>query len=676
MPLSKSKPVLWSPKGCVDSVDGTTSPKGSMTLLTNLVQDPTTARMFVPRAASINLTKFGSFDLPTGATAALVVGDICYGMVSSSHFADNDEPFVYNLASNAFIAVSGATAANTPATQPTTGDWTPPTMEVIGGRIMVTHPGFGGVSTGYYLGWFDISGFNDVTTGNVTTGSPVIDGFPNIDGVTPGMTVSGTAIPANTIVDSFSNVVLAPTGTTHGNTTVDSISSMTGIAVGQQIEGAGIAEGTTITVVNVGGSSITLSQAATASASGVTLNITGTTITMSANATGTHTGEAITIAGGTPGDPLWVAGNTSGFPLPSVPTFVKNFNNRAYYACGNMNYYSDVLVPTNMTNAGQALTVGDTTPITSMGTLPFNTLSGGVVQALVVFKDDDLFQIQGDAALSNLTLNDMDVGVGTAAPLSVVSTPNGLSFIANDGLRFVGLTGNVTQPTGEDGQGISYPFISALHPSRISACYNADTLRISVQNGAAPQSPFQDWWLNMTTNAWSGPHTFPSNICQRWRNTFVTVPQSAPAGLWQSNSIPNVEDTYTENGIALSWDYQTVLLPDNELMAVNSIIESSIGFGLYISGQSLTFVALNEGGQVLDQVVINETGIATLWGGFVWGEANWGGVYLPYQQHRIPWSIPLVANQMSVQVNGFSAAGFKIGNLFLRYRPLGYMVLS
>ena len=645
-----------------------------MTLLANLVPDPTTDHFFVPRAASMNLTAFGSFMTPTGVTAGLVVGDLFYGMVSTSRNAGKDEPFIYNLANNTFITVSGITNANTPTTPATTGDWNPPIMEVVGSRIIITHPGFGGVATGYYFGWFDISGFSDSTLGDVASGSNIITGNPNIIGVTPGMTVAGTGITPGTTVTNTANVTFTPTGTTHSSTTIDSISDMTGIAVGQNISGSGIPAGTTISTVNVGGSSITISQAATSGASGVALTITGTTITLSANGTATNTGVSLTIAGGTPSAPLWAAGNTLINPLASVPVFVKQFNNRAYYGVGNQAVFSDPLNPLQITNANQALTIGDTTPVTAMGTTPFNSTAGGIIQSLIVFKQNIMGQVQGDLALNNLTLNMMPFGIGTSAARSVINTPQGLAFVANDGLRFVDLVGNLTPPIGDHGQGIAYPFVAALHPSRICSAYNSDTLRISVQNGGAPSSPFQDWWFDMTRKIWTGPHTFPSNLCQPWRNTFVTVPQSSPAGLWQSNDVPSAGDSYTENGTPLAWDYQTVLLPDSQQMALNSVVESSIGLGFYTNGQILTFIAFDENNNTLSQVQINFTSNPTIWGSFTWGAAPWLGNFLSYKQHVIPWDQPLVANQMTIQVNGFSSAGLKIGNLFLRYKPLGYMV--
>lgn len=61
------------------------------------------------------------------------------------------------------------------------------------------------------------------------------------------------------------------TGNTHTNTTLDNISSMTRIKAGMWVFGVGIPPGTFLVSVNVAGSSAVLSQAATATASGVNL---------------------------------------------------------------------------------------------------------------------------------------------------------------------------------------------------------------------------------------------------------------------------------------------------------------------------------------------------------------------------------------------------------------------
>jgi hypothetical protein len=93
----------------------------------------------------------------------------------------------------------------------------------------------------------------------------------------------GAAIPIRTALASI--MALAPstgggwtidtttygsTGATHTNTTVDNVTNVTNFAIGDGIAGSGIAAGTTIT--NIVGTTITLSAAATATATGVQLS--------------------------------------------------------------------------------------------------------------------------------------------------------------------------------------------------------------------------------------------------------------------------------------------------------------------------------------------------------------------------------------------------------------------
>jgi hypothetical protein len=91
----------------------------------------------------------------------LVVGNFAFGMIASGRNAGHDEPFCYNLLTNVFVTVTGTiTATNTPTSPVTTGDWTPPQMDIIGSKVVVCHPGFSGTG-GIFFGWFDIS--NPVT---------------------------------------------------------------------------------------------------------------------------------------------------------------------------------------------------------------------------------------------------------------------------------------------------------------------------------------------------------------------------------------------------------------------------------------------------------------------------------------------------------------------------------
>jgi hypothetical protein len=77
-------------------------------------------------------------------------------MVASFRNAGNDEPFVYDIPTGLFITVTGVTSANTPTSPATSGDWIPPVMALIGGKIIVTHQGFND-GAGYFFGVLDIN---------------------------------------------------------------------------------------------------------------------------------------------------------------------------------------------------------------------------------------------------------------------------------------------------------------------------------------------------------------------------------------------------------------------------------------------------------------------------------------------------------------------------------------
>lgn len=103
----------------------------------------------------------------------------------------------------------------------------------------------------------------------------------SVAGLIPGQAISGTGIPANTTISSIAgNVVtlsqntnaLAPSGTTYtygtaSGSTVITMSSVTGLAVGQGITGPGIAANTRITSIT--GNNVTLSVATNAAVTGV-----------------------------------------------------------------------------------------------------------------------------------------------------------------------------------------------------------------------------------------------------------------------------------------------------------------------------------------------------------------------------------------------------------------------
>jgi hypothetical protein len=115
-------PYRFNPRGVVDALDGGQIPPGGLFAATNLVFDPANPFTFQCRPAAIETSDFAGFTTPGVVSVSYVVGDICYGMVASGLNPGKDQPFAYNLVTNAFVAVTGITGANTPTTPLTSGN--------------------------------------------------------------------------------------------------------------------------------------------------------------------------------------------------------------------------------------------------------------------------------------------------------------------------------------------------------------------------------------------------------------------------------------------------------------------------------------------------------------------------------------------------------------------------
>ncbi len=377
----------------------------------------------------------------------------------------------------------------------------------------------------------------------------------------------------------------------------------------------------------------------------------------------------------------WSAGDTSTNPLPARPMSVCQFNGRAWYACGKYLVFSDALNATVVTNASQALVIGDTTNITALGGVPlYSYTTGGSIQSLIAFKGaSTAFQIQGDQATNNLSINELSGAVGTLAPNTIAATPMGLAFVAPDGLRIIDTNGQVSDPIGANGEGVANPFISAVAPSRMCATFNQNTLVISVQNGVAAGQPWQEYWLDFKQKTWTGPHTFAGELVSAYHNPtgqqgLIKVPAGKLSALFFSPIVPTVANGYVENGVVITWAYQPVLLPDNGAMQMNQIVESTIAMSLP-SGQQVTVTATDEASNLLGQVaLIGAYQGSALWGSFQWGAVLWGGAAAFFKQYRIPWPAPLVFKQANIRFTGDAQWGFSIADLNLRYRILGYLL--
>jgi hypothetical protein len=590
MPLRNTVPVTVKPAGLSDALDGSNAFPGAMLQLRNLVRSPATRNQWVPRPGTVFMNAFQSAFFGNGITAFLVVGDSAYVMFKSQTYPGYDEPLALNLATGDVNSISGVSSANLPQTV-----GVGLIMTQVGQRILVCNAGFSGqnnlnTNQRQRFGWLDISNFSLATTGTTAVNSFVI-----------------SSVPTNLI----------------------------GVQPGYLISGTNIPAGTTI----------------------ASYNATAGMITMKAAATGSGTNVALTIAGGSPTNPLWDSGDVYPNPLPSNPLGVVQFNGRAYFACGlNGIPFSDSLVPCSRTNASQVLTPGNGLAVTALGPLMLSApLTGGIVRSIIAFQGSAVMQqITGDPATNNLTMNELPVATGTSFPLSIAPCSKGLAFVSPVGLRIVDFAGQVSNPIGANGDGVTVPIINAS--SGIVAAANADVVRVQLQRGDIPGNPYQEFWFDLTTARFCGPHTFTYALIQPWRDTFVLA-ISPKSTLAQSDVIPNFLSSYPGYDGTLTWTWQTTLLPDNQRMQQNGCNEASIGLQLPAS-TSVTVTAADEAGNQLDSVTITTP-------------AGYGGAF---RQWPIQWHNELVFKQMTITVTGTSAAGIAIGDLRLRYAILGYQM--
>jgi hypothetical protein len=562
--LRQTRVIRYSPAGLSDSLDETDEFPGAMAVLQNLIPDPSTRNVWMIRPASVFETASASFITPGYISVFKVNGAFVYGLIATGRNAGHDEPFAYNLTTHAFVPVLNVLSTNVPASPTTSGDWVPPTMDIMGVILAVTHPGFNGSGNGWY-GWFDLTNLAMPVwhSGNLQQNGSI----QALGTITPG------------------------SGYTNGTYTV----SLAG--------GAGT--GATALVVVAGG----------VVAQGYVLNW-GQNYLNTDVLSGTF--------GGGSGFMVAVAqvALNGAIQMTTPPTWVAQFNERLWFGINPIPsasssgvvslfipsvIFTDVLY-LNCTNANQALTFGNNLPLVAGHGLGLSNQLGGIIQSLMVFQDDtNITQITGDAALNTLSVNSLNVAVGTIAPRSIVSSPLGVMFLAQDGIRVIGFDANITPPIGLAGTGVIVPFENALYPTRINAACNGEVFRISLQREDAPGFPWQEFWYDLPRKVWSGPHTFPSTMIDIFEGNFLLAPQSALGELFVSDPVPNFTSIYRENGVLLTWLYQTVVIANNMEQGVSEIQEFTANVGIVPGANTFTVNILDANGNILPYGTVTRT---------------------------------------------------------------------
>lgn len=379
-----------------------------------------------------------------------------------------------------------------------------------------------------------------------------------------------------------------------------------------------------------------------------------------------------------PAAPVWSATDTTTNGLPSVPTGVANFNNRAYFSCTNSLPFTDVLTLTR-TSATQALTIGDTSAITALSGLPIQTTSSGVVQSLLVFKAFQVWQITGDPATtpSSLAQNYLSLTVGTSAPRSLANSPNGCYFAANGGPYIVDQLGIVRPVTNkgsmEETPDIQTPFQNAVVPSRIAGGYTGTVYRVSIDTIIRGVESTNDYWFDEHRRRWTGPHTFPYDGVSQLGNFFVLSSNANPAALFKSQIVPDSTTIYTDNGVTSSGTLSSSTFPKTGHMTEKQVVESTLELSASGSANDYVITAVDDQGNQIDQTQIIVAQAGKTWGSFVWGD---GTLYtstmnIPHT-YNVPWTKPLVFKKMGLNISAPATSSLSIGTLFARYQDLGY----
>ena len=541
MAIAESQPVRFTPVGVSDAFDSTDKFPGSCRSLANLVFDQSNPSQVIPRpGVGPAITSFAGFSSPGFISVQMTVGNMVYGMIATSLTAGKDQPFCYNLSTSSFVTISNVTSSNSegrPTSPATTGAWTPPTMAVVGTKLLITHPGYSGSGSNFF---------------------GVID-------------IANPAAPAYSTVNTA----------THG--------------------------------------------------------------------------------------------------LPSVPTYVANFNNRAYFACGNALYYSDVLVPTSMTNAGQALTVGDTTNITALSGLPIQTTSAGVAGALVVFKSTSIWQVTGDAAVTGtLSINYLSLTVGSIASRSMSPSPLGTIFVSQDSCYVVNPLGAVFPLANNLGQmnatsDLRQPFIYCTQPSRIAASYANGTYRLCIPTIVDGNVTTNDYWFDTKRMRWNGPHSFNYDSISTNGSVFILSGVGSGAKLFSGVVTPTSNSLYNDNGTPFNCIMQSADFQNRGEMAMKQVIESTIA--LAASGPRVAFSlqAIDGDGNFVANATVSSNPSGGVWGSNTWGDGTlWKSSLVQAQTYLIYWPTPIVFNRMSIVVSCVAGPGIAMDTFYARTQKTGY----
>jgi len=144
------------------------------------------------------------------------------------------------------------------------------------------------------------------------------------------------------------------------------------------------------------------------------------------------------------------------------------------------------------------------------------------------------------------------------------------------------------------------------------------------------------------------------------------------ASLWRSDYVQGATSTFIENGVQLTFNWTTCMLPDTNKMSENAMVETTL-YMAQAPGASYGIFALDQQGSVLQQATLTNTASPTRWGSFTWGAGTWGGGTSALFPRRIDWPKQVVFRRMQMFAQGNSDLAVRVGMLHMRYEQLGYI---
>jgi hypothetical protein len=622
-PLADFNPIRISPNGLTDAYDVTDIP-GACTVLQNLVPWPGAGKSWVCRPGISAYSGFpGSLSSPGFISVLKCFGSRVYGMVATSRNAGYDEPFIYDISTNTMVTVYNVLSTNVPlsptppwvaGSPPAVNAWTPPTMDMVGNLLYVTHPGFPGTLRNFF-GYFNLTN-------------------PSL----PVWFANNTPLPGGIATYTIAN------------------------------GGSGYVNGYYSSVPITGGSGVNASAFIQVSGGAVVLVIPDN---RGANYLNTDTGLSASnthLGGSGSGLSLSVSSITTGaIQLSAVPNWVRQFYNRAYFgvpATATANLPSVVFtnpLSIDVANANQALTFGNNNPLVAAAPLGLSNQLGGIINALIVFQDSsNIWQITGDAALSSLSINTLNVATGTNFPRAIAGTPKGLAFIANDGVRIIGFDANVSDPIGD----LKLPFTVSFHGVLVPSCSamscNASILRVTVAN--ASTRALNEYWFDLVKGVWSGPHTCGNLSIDIGDGQFIFGTPQSNGLLYSSPTAYDVlgNNSYADFGAINTFEMQ-FFVPEDPSAQQHEIeewvIKTTIDTVYSPATSSLTVAWESTETSVSSSLTYTYPALSQTIG---------------LAPQRIDTPAPVVYNQLVITYSG-NCSGIILGDTLIRRKNLGYI---